>query len=122
MMRFRLMLLTAGLIGLQLAGCAMVESPRVAMRRMTRQFTPNPVDSGDDSDKDKGEWDFVGDEGRADYHRELDPIRGGERSSSRKKPDQLNAIAAWITDCRYAVPGFARFSRFFELTHSRAPL
>ena len=73
MMRFRLMLLTAGLIGLQLAGCAMVESPRVAMRRMTRQFTPNPVDNGDDSDKDKGEWDFVGDEGRADYHRELDP-------------------------------------------------
>ena len=73
MIRSRLILLTSSLIVFQLAGCAMVESPRVAMRRMTRQFTPNPVDSGDDSDQDKGEWDFVGDEGRADYDRERDP-------------------------------------------------
>jgi len=73
MIRSRLILLTGSLIAFQLAGCAMVESPRVAMRRMTRQFTPNPVDNGDDSDQDKGEWDFVGDEGRADYARERDP-------------------------------------------------
>ena len=73
MIRSRLLLLTAGLIGMQLAGCAMVESPRVAMRRLTRTFTPNPVDHGDDADEDKGEWDFVGDEGRADYDRERDP-------------------------------------------------
>ena len=73
MIRARLMLLTACLISLQLAGCSIVESPRTAMRRMTRSFTPNPVDSGDDSDEDDGQWDFVGDEGRADYDRERDP-------------------------------------------------
>lgn len=73
MMRFRLTLITASLIGLQLAGCAMVESPRTAMRRMTRSLTPKPTDPGDDADEDKGEWDFVGDEGRADYDRERDP-------------------------------------------------
>ncbi|MCX7388029.1 MAG: hypothetical protein NTX48_15300 [Planctomycetales bacterium] len=69
----RMIRLTACLIALQLAGCAMVESPRVAMRRMTRQFTPRPTDVGEDSDEDDGQWDFVGDEGRADYDRERDP-------------------------------------------------
>ena len=73
MMRSRLMLLSGFLIGLQLTGCSMVESPRTAMRRMTRTFTPNPVDIGEDVDEDDGQWDFVGDEGRADYDRERDP-------------------------------------------------
>lgn len=73
MIRSRLMLLTTCLIGLQLAGCSMVESPRMAMRKMTRSFSPNPVDIGDDADEDDGQWDFVGDEGRADYDRERDP-------------------------------------------------
>ena len=73
MIRSRLIMLTAGLIALQLAGCAMVESPRVAMRRLTRTFTPRPTDIGEESDEDDGEWDFVGDEGRADYDRERDP-------------------------------------------------
>jgi len=73
MIRPRLILLTGCLLGLQLAGCSLVESPQVAMRRMTRAMTPKPVDADDDSDKDNGQWDFVGDEGRADYAREQDP-------------------------------------------------
>lgn len=73
MIRSRLILLTVSLISLQLAGCTMVESPRVAMRRMTRAFTPKTADPGDDADEDDGQWDFVGDEGRADYDRERDP-------------------------------------------------
>lgn len=73
MTRSRLILLIASLIGMQLAGCAMVESPRSAMRRMTRMFTPRPTDTGEEIDNDDGEWDFVGDEGRADCDRERDP-------------------------------------------------
>ncbi len=73
MIRSRLILLLASLIGLQLAGCAMVESPRSAMRRMTRTFTPRPTDIGEDAAEDDGQWDFVGDEGRVDYDRERDP-------------------------------------------------
>lgn len=73
MIRSRIVLLTACLIGLQLAGCAMIESPRSAMRRMKRTFTPKPTDVGEEADKDDGQWDFVGDEGRADYDRERDP-------------------------------------------------
>jgi len=73
MLESRTALFTACLIGLQLAGCSMVESPRTAMRRMTRTFTPRPVDPGDDSDKDDGQWDFVGNEGRADCDRDRDP-------------------------------------------------
>lgn len=73
MIRSRLILLSACLAGVVLAGCSMVESPRVAMRKMTRSFTPHPADPGDDADEDDGQWDFVGDEGRADYDRERDP-------------------------------------------------
>lgn len=73
MIRTRLVILTFGLIGLQFVGCALDESPRGAMRRMTRSFTPNPTDPGDGSDEDSGQWDFVGDEGRAGYEREQDP-------------------------------------------------
>lgn len=73
MIRSRLILLTASLICWQMAGCAMVESPRAAMRKMTRTFTPKPTDGNEDADEDDGQWDFVGDEGRADYDRERDP-------------------------------------------------
>ncbi len=73
MIRFRLFWLGLCLLSIGGSGCAMVEHPRTAMRRMTRMFTPNPTDSADDSDKDSGEWDFVGDEGRGDQTREHDP-------------------------------------------------
>lgn len=73
MIRSRTILLTACMAGLSLAGCSIVESPRSAMRRMTRTFTPRAVDADDDSEKDDGQWDFVGDEGRAEYDRERDP-------------------------------------------------
>lgn len=73
MIRSRLIFLMTSLIGLQLAGCAMVESPRSAMRNMTRTLTPRATDEWEDIDKDDGEWDFVGGEGRADCDRERDP-------------------------------------------------
>lgn len=40
---------------------------------MKRMFTPNPRDWDTDAAEDKGEWDFVGDEGRAGQEREQDP-------------------------------------------------
>ncbi len=55
------------------AGCSLVESPRVAARRMTRMFTPNPNDWDSDADEDSTKWDFVGKEGRGDAEREKDP-------------------------------------------------
>jgi hypothetical protein len=54
-------------------GCAMVESPKVAARRVTRMFTPNPTDWDSEVNQDTSEWDFVGDEGRRDVEREKDP-------------------------------------------------
>ena len=51
MLQSRTALFTACLMALQLAGCSMVESPRTAMRRMTRTFTPRPVDADDDSER-----------------------------------------------------------------------
>ena len=48
------------------AGCAMIESPKSAARRMTRMFTPHPDDFDSDADQNDSKWDFVGKEGRAD--------------------------------------------------------
>lgn len=73
MIRFRLTLMGLCLLIVFSSGCAMIEHPSSAMRRMTRMFTPNPNDFNDDSDEDTGEWDFVGDEGRGDQTRERDP-------------------------------------------------
>jgi hypothetical protein len=56
-----------------LSGCAMVEHPGSAMRRMTRMFTPNPHDGDSQVATDTGEWDFVGEEGRGEQDRERDP-------------------------------------------------
>jgi hypothetical protein len=56
-----------------LSGCAMVEHPSSAMRRMKRMFTPNPNDWDSESAPDESEWDFVGEEGRGERDRELDP-------------------------------------------------
>ncbi|MEN9556860.1 MAG: hypothetical protein RLZZ232_3146 [Planctomycetota bacterium] len=67
----RPMLLPAVLL-LLLAGCSLVEHPKTASRRFGRMFTPRPFD-GESVDEDNGEWDFVGDEGRAEYDREQDP-------------------------------------------------
>ena len=63
------------LLLVSLTGCALVESPVVAGRRMKRMFTPNPTDWDKGADEDHGEWDFVGDEGRGEYEREKDPDR-----------------------------------------------
>lgn len=73
MIQSRILILTSCLLGLVLSGCSVVESPRVAMRRMTRSFTPRPTDLGDGAEEDTGQWDFVGNEGRAGYEREQDP-------------------------------------------------
>ena len=54
-------------------GCSLVESPRVAARRMTRMFTPNPDDWESGADEESSKWDFVGKEGRGDAEREKDP-------------------------------------------------
>lgn len=62
-----------GLLILSLTGCAMVEHPGTAMRRMKRMFTPNPTDWDSEASEDSGEWDFVGEEGRGDRQRERDP-------------------------------------------------
>ncbi len=72
-MRWSAIPLTFLLLSLMTAGCALVEAPGAAARRMTRMFTPNPTDWTDDGAEDNGEWDFVGDEGRAGYTREQDP-------------------------------------------------
>ena len=73
MIRTRLILTAACLISLQLAGCTTLESPASAKRRLTRMFTPKPTDNDEDVDSDAGEWDFVGQEGRAGLDREQDP-------------------------------------------------
>lgn len=67
------MLVFAGILVVSLAGCAMVESPASASRRMKRMFTPNPKDWDSEAGDDEGEWDFVGDEGRGQSERERDP-------------------------------------------------
>ncbi|MFO0976720.1 MAG: hypothetical protein U0996_10005 [Planctomycetaceae bacterium] len=61
------------LVALFVSGCSLVESPTSAMRRVKRTFTPNPHDWDSKASDDKGEWDFVGDEGRGDQPRERDP-------------------------------------------------
>lgn len=61
------------LLLLTTAGCNLVESPKSASRRFTRMFTPNSRDWTDPAHEDHGEWDFVGDEGRAEFEREQDP-------------------------------------------------
>jgi len=73
MIHCRLILAGLCLMSICGSGCAMVEHPGTAMRRMTRMFTPNPTDWDEKSDEDSGEWDFVGDEGRGDRTRERDP-------------------------------------------------
>ena len=66
-------LVLAAVMTVVISGCALVESPSAAMRRMKRTFTPNPHDPDIEASQDKGEWDFVGDEGRGDQTRERDP-------------------------------------------------
>ena len=66
------MLLNAALLTLLATGCHLLEHPKNASRRFGRMFTPKPFD-GEVADDDHGEWNFVGDEGRADYAREQDP-------------------------------------------------
>lgn len=61
------------LLLLATTGCSLVESPKSATRRFTRMFTPNGRDWSDPAHEDHGEWDFVGDEGRAEFGREQDP-------------------------------------------------
>jgi hypothetical protein len=73
MIHSRLILVGVCLISLQLAGCSAMESPVSATRRMTRMMTPKPFDNEKEVDSDDGEWDFVGDEGRAGIAREQDP-------------------------------------------------
>ena len=71
-LKIRLLLLLAVLITTTV-GCHLVESPKSAARRMKRTFTPNPTDWDTGASDDAGEWDFVGDEGRAGQTREKDP-------------------------------------------------
>ena len=73
MIRLRLKLTLLYALILSTSGCSLVESPRSAMRRMTRMYSPNPDDWADGSEEESTEWDFVGDEGRADTKREKDP-------------------------------------------------
>lgn len=54
-------------------GCNLVQSPVSATQQMMGMFRANPSDWTDSSTEDDGEWDFVGDEGRAEYAREQDP-------------------------------------------------
>ena len=70
-------------------GCSMMESPRVAARRMTRMFTPHPTDWGHDAADDTAEWDFVGDEGRADVVREKDPDQWFKRFLMSDKANSI---------------------------------
>ncbi|MCE2793845.1 MAG: hypothetical protein ACK5TG_15280 [Planctomyces sp.] len=65
--------LCLALLLLATTGCSLVESPKSASRRFTRMFTPNGRDWSDPAQEDNGEWDFVGDEGRAEFAREQDP-------------------------------------------------
>jgi hypothetical protein len=71
-LKVRLLLLLAVLVTTTM-GCHLVENPKSATRRMTRMFTPNPTDWDSKSAEDAGQWDFVGDEGRAEQVREKDP-------------------------------------------------
>jgi hypothetical protein len=73
MIRSSALPLATAFLLLSTAGCALVESPASAARRMKRMMTPSAADWDKGADEDKGEWDFVGDEGRGDAEREKDP-------------------------------------------------
>ena len=73
MIRGRRPLMVASLLFAATSGCSMVEHPSVAMRRMTRMFTPNPNDFDTELEDHKDDWSSVGEEGRADQTRERDP-------------------------------------------------
>lgn len=67
-------IIVAGIL-LSSTGCVVFERGKYAMRQTSRMLRPDTRDYDDDTDADSGEWDFVGDEGRADQKREMDPDR-----------------------------------------------
>lgn len=89
MIRFRLTLMGLCLLMVLSSGCSLVETPKAAMRRMTRMMTPNPRDFSDDAADDSGEWDFVGDEGRGDQTRERDPDQWFKRYLMSEKANSI---------------------------------
>lgn len=86
---FQILLVLTSVVTLTVSGCSLVESPKSAMRRMKRTFTPNPTDWDTKAAEDKGEWDFVGDEGRGDQEREQDPDQWFKK---HLMSDRANAI------------------------------
>jgi hypothetical protein len=67
-----LTLIVAGLL-LTSTGCQTMMSPQAAWRQTVSMFRPDSRDYGDSTEDDGSEWDFVGDQGRADQQRERDP-------------------------------------------------
>ncbi|MBL8817536.1 MAG: hypothetical protein JNL58_16040 [Planctomyces sp.] len=72
MSRFSILLTGLAITG-SLTGCAVMDIGRDAMTRTTSMFKPDGRDYADGTDEDGSEWNFVGDEGRADQKRERDP-------------------------------------------------
>lgn len=64
--------IVAGLL-VSSTGCTVMTNGRDAFMKTARMFRPNPRDVDDSSDDAEEEWNFVGDEGRADQAREVDP-------------------------------------------------
>lgn len=87
--RSQILLVCVSLVTLTVSGCSLVESPTSAMRRLKRTFTPNPTDWDSKASDDKGEWDFVGEEGRGDQERERDPDQWFKK---HLMSDKANAI------------------------------
>lgn len=82
-------LILTGLLTILMSGCSMVEHPASAGRRLKRMFTPNPSDWDEGSEKDAGEWDFVGDEGRGELARERDPDRWFKKYLMSEKANSI---------------------------------
>lgn len=72
MHRLSIASILAGLL-ISSTGCAMMSLGRDAVTRTAKMFTPDSRDYDDGSDESGKEWEFVGDEGRADQQRERDP-------------------------------------------------
>ncbi len=60
-------------MALSSVGCNIMPAGKDAFRKTTRMFTPRTSDYDDGSDDSGKEWDFVGNEGRAEQVREQDP-------------------------------------------------
>jgi hypothetical protein len=98
MIRSQFMLLTVGLVVVQMAGCSTIESWRSPDRKMTHSSKSEDQDASDDSDTDEEDeetedpWKFVGDQGRAGMDREAipDPWFGKHLYSQKARDIERN--------------------------------